>query len=409
MGEPVIVACCRTAVGRAKRGSLIHTRPDDMGAVVLKEVIKRAGIKPELVEDVVMGCAMPEAEQGMNVARMAVHRAGLPDSIPAMTINRYCSSGMQAIWLAQMDIMVGNCDVTIGGGTETMTMIPMGGNKIVPNPWMAENYPQGYVGMGQTAENVAMKYGISRKEQDDWALISNNRAIAANKEGRFKEQIVPLDAYKFDGKGNKIEFVYDVDEGPRPSTAEGLATLRPAFANPRAKTPEKMDDGSEVKGELGTVTAGNSSQMSDGAAAALLMDKAKAEELGIKPMAKLHGCVTVAFDPNYMGIGPALALPRLKEKYMDPLGLGWDDIDVFEINEAFASQAVYSMKMLGLNPEKVNPNGGAIALGHPLGATGAKLTTQVVYHLKDTGGKWGIVTMCIGGGMGAAGLYENLM
>jgi len=409
MGDPVIVAACRTAVGKAMRGSLVHYRPDDMAAVVLKEAVKRAGIKPEMVEDVVLGCAMPEAEQGMNVARIAVHRAGFPDTVPAMTINRFCSSGLQAIWLVNMDIAMGNISIGIGGGTETMTMIPMGGNKIVPNMWLAENHPQAYVSMGQTAENVGMKFNVSRQEQDDWGLRSNQLAVRANKEGHFKEQIVPLPAHRFDGNGKRIDFIYDVDEGPRESTAEGLAKLRPAFANPKAKTPEKLEDGSPVIGELGTVTAGNSSQMSDGASAVLLMDRAKAEELGIKPMAKLHGHVTVAFDPDYMGIGPALAIPKVMEKYGKDLGLTLDDIDVFEINEAFASQAVYSIRELGLDPDKVNPNGGAIALGHPLGCTGAKLTTQIIYHMKDNNLKWGIVTMCIGGGMGAASIVENLM
>ena len=407
MGDPVIVAACRTAAGRAKRGSLVHTRPDDMAGTVLKEVVNRAGIDPMLIEDCVLGCAMPEAEQGMNVARQAIHCAGLPDEIPAMTINRYCSSGMQAIWLVNLDIMADAISVGIGGGTETMSMIPMGGNKIVPNIRMAQDFPQAYVGMGQTAENVAMKYNVSREEQDNFALESNNRAIAANKNGVFKEQIVPLPAYKFDGKGNKIEFTYEVDEGPRPSTIEGLNKLRPAFANPKAKI-EKLRDGSEIIGTLGTVTAGNASQMSDGAAAVLLMDRAKAEELGIEPMAKFHGCSTVAFDPDYMGIGPALAIPKLMEKFGKKLGITLDDIDVFELNEAFASQAVYCAKELGLDFAKVNPNGGAIALGHPLGATGAKLTTQVIYHLRDNNLKYGIVSMCIGGGMGAAGLYENL-
>ena len=408
MGDPVIVAACRTAVGKANRGSLIHTRPDDMAGVVLKEVVKRAGIAPELVEDCVLGCAMPEAEQGMNVARQAIHNAGLPDEIPAMTINRYCSSGMQSLWLVCLDIMAGSIDVGIGGGTETMTMIPMGGNKIVPNIETAKRFPQAYVGMGETAENVAMKYGVTREEQDAFAVESNKRALAAIESGVFKEQIVPLPAYRYDGKGKKVEFTFEVDEGPRASTVEGLAKLRPAFANPRAPFPPKLRDGSEVKGERGTVTAGNASQMSDGAAAVLVMDRAKANELGIKPMAKFHGCVTVAFDPDYMGIGPALAIPRLMEKFGKKLGITLEDIDVFEINEAFASQALYCCKELNLDMDKVNPNGGAIALGHPLGATGGKLTTQIVYHMMDKNLRWGIVSMCIGGGMGAAGLYENL-
>jgi len=408
MRECVIVSACRTAVGKAKRGSLIYTRPDYMAGVVIGEAIKRAGIKPELVEDVIFGCAMPEAEQGMNVARQAVHIAGWPDEIPAMTINRYCSSGMQAIWLAQLDIMAGMTDVAIGGGTETMTMIPMGGNKIVPNIDMAEKYHKAYVGMGQTAENVALKYGVSREDQDKFGLESNQKAAKANETGAFKEQIVPLTAKKYDGKGNLKEFTFDVDEGPRgDATIEGMAKLRPAFANPKSKYPGKEG--------MGTVTAGNASQMSDGAAAVVLMSKEKADELGIKPLAKLHAVRTVAFDPDYMGIGPALAVPKLMEtvnklrKADGEKELTLDDIGVFEVNEAFASQAVYCVRELGLeNDPRVNPNGGAIALGHPLGCTGAKLTAQVIYHMIDNNLKYGIVTMCIGGGMGAAGLYENL-
>lgn len=408
MGDPVIVAACRTAVGKAKRGALVHVRPDDMAGVVLKEVVKRAGIDPNIIEDCVMGCAMPEAEQGMNVARQGIHCAGLPNEIPAMTINRYCSSGMQSVWLVNMDIMAGSIDCGLGGGAETMSMIPMGGNKIVPNPRMAREFPHAYVGMGETAENVAMKYGVSRQEQDEWALESNNRALKAIKSGVFKEQIVPLPAYKFDGKGNKIDFTFDEDEGPRPSTIEALAGLRPAFANPKSKTPEKLRDGSEIKGAKGTVTAGNASQMSDGAAAVLLMDRKLAEEKGITPLAKFHGCSNVAFDPDYMGIGPALAIPKVMDKFGKKLGITLDDIDCFEINEAFASQFIYCGKELNLDLSKVNPNGGAIALGHPLGATGAKLITQLIYHMKDNNLRYGIVSMCIGGGMGAAGLFENL-
>ncbi|MDP8225736.1 MAG: thiolase family protein [Candidatus Lernaella stagnicola] len=404
MREVVIVSACRTAVGKAKRGSLVHTRPDDMAGVVIAEAVKRAGITPDMVEDVVFGCAMPEGEQGMNVARQAVHCAGWPDEIPAMTINRYCSSGMQAIWIAQMDVMSGMIDIAVGGGTESMTMIPMGGNKIVPNIKLAEKYHRAYVGMGQTAENVASKYGVSREDQDQFGMESNQKAAKANETGAFKEQIVPLPAKMYDGKGGVREFIFEVDEGPRgDSTIEGMGKLRPAFANPKSKYPGKEG--------LGTVTAGNASQMSDGAGAVVLMAKEKAEELGIEPLGKLWGVRTVAFDPDYMGIGPALAVPLLMKtvnKRFD-LNLTFDDIGVFEINEAFASQAVYCCRELGLEGDpRVNPNGGAVALGHPLGATGAKLTTQVLYHMRDNNLRWGIVTMCIGGGMGAAGLYENL-
>ncbi len=399
MREAVIVAACRTAAGKANRGSLIHTRPDDMAGVVLAEVVKRAGIKPEQVEDVVLGCAMPEAEQGMNVARMAVHLAGLPDSVPAMTINRFCSSGMQAVWNLATDIIAGMVDIGIAGGAETMTMIPMGGNKIVPNIKLAETRPGTYSSMGQTAENVAVKHGITREEQDKFGLESNLKAAKANKTGAFKDQIVPLPTFKYDGKGNKKEFTYEMDEGPRAdSTMEGMAKLRPAFANPAAK-----------KEGAGTVTAANSSQMSDGAAALVLMSGEKAKELGKKPMARIHGVKTVGIDPEYMGMGPAHAIPALMERVAKPLGLTLDDIGVFEINEAFASQAIACCRILGLeNDERVNPNGGAVALGHPLGCTGAKLSTQIIYHMIQNNLKWGVVSMCIGGGMGAAGLFENL-
>ena len=398
MREAVIVEACRTAVGKANRGSLVHMRPDDMGATVLAEVVKRAGIEAKEVEDVVMGCAMPEAEQGMNVGRMCVHLAGFPDEVTAMTVNRYCSSGLQSLWEVNTNILAGGIDCGIGAGTETMSMIPMGGNKIVPNIKLAHERPTAYVGMGETAENVAQKYGITRQQQDEFAAKSQEKAIAAIKRGDFKEQIVPLNAYKYDGKGNKIEFVFDVDEGPRASTVEALGKLRPVFAKP-------------AEGNKGTVTAGNSSQMSDGAAAVLVMEAEKAKKLGLKPLAKFHGFVTAGLDPAYMGLGPAYAVPKLMERFGKPLGLDYKDIDCMELNEAFASQSYYCVNQFveaGLNPDIINPNGGAIALGHPLGCTGAKLTTQLLYWLKDHRKRWGIVTMCIGGGMGAAGLFENL-
>jgi acetyl-CoA acyltransferase len=399
MREAVIVAACRTAVGKANRGSLVHTRPDDMAGVVLAEVVRRAGIKPEQVEDVVLGCAMPEAEQGMNVTRLAVHLAGFPDEVPAMTVNRFCSSGLQAIWNVATDIMAGMIDVGIAGGTETMTMIPMGGNKIVPNPRLAAERPGTYSSMGQTAENVAIRHGISREDQDKFGLESNLKAAKANETGAFAEQIVPLHTFKYDGKGGKVELIYEVDEGPRAdSTMAGMAALRPAFANPAAK-----------KEGAGTVTAANSSQMSDAAAAVLLMTPEKAKALGCTPLAKLHGYKVVGLEPEYMGMGPSQAIPALMERVGKPLGLTLDDIGVFEINEAFASQAIACCRLLGIdNDPRVNPNGGAIALGHPLGCTGAKLTTQIIHHMKDKNLQWGIVSMCIGGGMGAAGLFENL-
>jgi acetyl-CoA acyltransferase len=399
--EAVIVAACRTAVGKANRGVLVHTRPDDMGAAVIKGLVERTGIAPKEIDDVIMGCAMPEAEQGMNVARQCVHIAGLPDTVAAMTVNRYCSSGLQSIWQVHTDILAGGIDCGIAGGTETMSMIPMGGNKIVPNFELTCVRPEAYIGMGQTAENVAVKYQISREDQDAFALASQNKALAAIERGDFKEQIVPLQAYRYDGKGNKIEFIFDTDEGPRASSLEALAKLKPAFANPKA-----------VPAFGATVTAGNSSQMSDGAAAVMLMEVNKAKSLGLTPMAKLHGYVTVGLDPAYMGLGPALAVPKLMERFGSKLGITYKDIDCMEVNEAFASQAKYcydQLVALGVNPEVINPNGGAIALGHPLGCTGAKLTTQIIYWLRDHNKRWGIVTMCIGGGMGAAGLFENLL
>lgn len=399
--EAVIVGACRTAVGKANRGSLVHTRPDDMGGTVLKALVERVGVDPKEIEDVIIGCAMPEAEQGMNLARQCVHIAELPDEVCAMTINRYCSSGLQSIWQVNTDILAGGIDCGIAGGAESMSMIPMGGNKIVPNIELVKRFPKAYMGMGQTAENVAVRYGISREEQDTFAAESQAKAIAAIKRGDFKEQIVPLKAYKYDGNGNKVEFTFDVDEGPRASTAEALGRLRPAFANPKAAA----ENGASV-------TAGNSSQMSDGAAAVMLMERQKAEDLGLQPMAVLRGYVTAGCDPDEMGIGPSLAVPKLMERFGKPLGIDYKDIDCVELNEAFASQGLYCLKLFeewGIDPSKVNPNGGAIALGHPLGCTGSKLTTQLLYWLRDNNKRYGIVTMCIGGGMGAAGLFENLL
>ncbi len=408
MREVVIVSACRTAVGKAKRGALIHTRPDDMGGVVIAEAIKRAGIDPKEVQDVVMGCAMPEGEQGMNVARQAIHCAGLPDEIPAYTINRYCSSGLQSIWIVACDIASGMIDIGVAGGTETMSMIPMGGNKIVPNLKLAEKYHKAYVSMGQTAENVAKIYGISREDQDKFGFESNMKAAKAVKDGVFKDQIVPLPTHLYDGKGGVKEFVFDTDEGPRgDTTIEGMQKLKPAFANPASKYPGKEG--------MGSVTAANSSQMSDGAAALVLMAKEVAEKKGLKPMAKLLGYRVVGFDPDVMGIGPALAIPELmksvnkQRKANGEKELTLDDIGVFELNEAFAAQALYCARELGIMWDKrINPTGGAIALGHPLGCTGAKLSTQIIYYMIANNLKYGIVSMCIGGGMGAAGLFENM-
>jgi acetyl-CoA acyltransferase len=403
MREVVIVSACRTAVGKAKRGSLIHTRPDEMAGVVLKEAIKRAGIDPLDVQDVIMGCAMPEGEQGMNIGRQAVHCADLPDEVPAITINRYCCSGVQSMWMLHCDLASGMIDCGVAGGVETMTMIPMGGNKIVPNINLANRYHKAYVGMGQTAENVAVKYDVSRADQDQFGLESNLKAAKANETGAFKAQIVDLPARMFDGNGGMKEFTFNVDEGPRgDSTIEGMNKLRPAFANPKSTYP-----GTEG---MGSVTAANASQMSDGAGALVMCAKEFADKKGLTPMAKMLGYRVVAFDPDLMGIGPALAIPKVMDSVnkVHGLNLTLDDIGVFEVNEAFASQAIYCCRELGIeNDPRVNPNGGAIALGHPLGATGAKLSTQVIYHMIDNNLQYGIVSMCIGGGMGAAAMFEN--
>lgn len=392
MREAVIVAGVRTAVGKAPRGSLKDTRPDDLGAYVIEELLKKApGLKPSEIDDVIIGCAFPEAEQGMNVARNIVLRAGLPSTVPGMTVNRYCSSGLQTIAIAAEKIMVGFADIVIAGGAESMSMIPMGGNKPAPNPWLMENMPQAYMAMGNTAEEVANRYNITREEQDAFALQSHKRAAKAIQEGRFKEEIVPIKVKKTSinqqGKVVTEDLVFDTDEGVRlDTTMEALAKLKPAFK------------------AGGTVTAGNSSQTSDGAAAVLVMTKEKAEELGLEPIAKFVSFAVAGVDPDIMGIGPKEAIP----KALKLAGLSIDDIDLFEINEAFASQAVYVVKELGLDPEKVNVNGGAIALGHPLGCTGTKLSVSLLHELKRRNGKYGVVSMCIGGGMGAAGIFEIL-
>jgi acetyl-CoA acyltransferase len=387
MQDAVIVAANRTAVGKAGRGSLVNVRPDTLGGVVLKDVVARAGIAPEIIEDIQIGCAFPEAEQGMNVGRLAAFIAGLPSSVPACTVNRFCSSGLQAVAIIANRIQVGEIECGIGGGTESMSMVPMGGNKLAPHPELSLEYPDAYIGMGHTAEVVATRYEVSREEQDRWAVISNERAAAANESGAFKDQIVPVEAWRPNGNGERETFSFSVDEGPRPgTTAEVLGKLRPAFST------------------TGTVTAGNSSQMSDGAAAVMLMSGERASGEGLQPMARFVAFAVAGCDPDEMGIGPALAIPKVLKN----TGLKLDDIDLLEVNEAFASQFVYSVKNAGIDEEKVNVNGGAIALGHPLGCTGAKLTTQLAYELRKRGGKYGIVAMCIGGGMGAAAVFENL-
>jgi len=387
----VIVSAVRTAVGRAKRGTLVDVRPDEMAAVVIKEVLNRAEpVRAEDVEDVIMGCAMPEAEQGMNVARIALLRAGLPHTVPGQTVNRFCSSGLQTIALAAQQIMAGFGACIIAGGAESMSMIPMISNKFAPNPWMAENYPEVYASMGQTAENVANQYGVSREEQDEFGYRSHMRAIAAQDAGKWKDEIVPLEIEQVvmdNGQPATRALVFDTDEGPRRGTTlEAMARLRPAFA------------------PKGTVTAGNSSQMSDGAAAVMVMERAKAEALGLKPLARFVGFAVGGVPPEIMGIGPTVAVPRVLEL----TGLSLGDIGLIELNEAFASQALAVIRELGMDEDIVNVNGGAIALGHPLGCTGAKLTVQIINEMNRRDVQFGLVTMCIGGGMGAAGIFERL-
>ena len=386
MKEAVIVAANRTAVAKAKRGALANVRPDTLGGIVLKDLVERAGIDPTQIEDLQMGNAMPEAEQGMNLGRIAVFAGGLPQDIPASTVNRFCSSGLQAVAIIANRIQVGEIEVGVGAGSESMTMVPMGGNKIVPNPDLAESFPEAYIGMGHTAENVANRYDVGRDEQDEWAVTSHERAIKAIQDGKFKDQIVPVEAWRY-ANGQKETFMFDTDEGPRPGTTKDvLGKLKPAF------------------GVQGSVTAGNSSQMSDGAAAVLLMSRERAEKEGKKPLARFVTFAVAGCHPDEMGIGPALAIP----KALKQAGLKVEDIDLFEINEAFASQFLYSGKQLGLDMDKVNVNGGAISLGHPLGCTGAKLTTQLVYEMGARKSRYGVVSMCIGGGMGAAAVFENL-
>jgi acetyl-CoA acyltransferase len=392
MKEAVIVSAVRTAVGKAPKGTLRTTRPDEMGAVVIKEAAARVpGLELSDVEDVIMGCAMPEAEQGMNVARAAAIRAGLPVETSAMTINRFCSSGLQSIAIAADRIRGGGADVIVAGGLETMSMIPMGGHIIRPNPYLVEHYPDFYLNMGLATENVARKFEVTREEQDDFALRSHQRAAAALDADKFKDETVRLKVVleELDAKGKKQrrEVVFDKDEGVRRETsAEGLAKLKPAF---------------HING---TITAGNASQMSDGAAAAVVMSADRAEQLKAKPMARFVAYATAGCPPEEMGIGPVFAIP----KALKLAGLTLDEIDLIELNEAFAAQSLAVIKTLGLDPDKVNVNGGAIALGHPLGCTGAKLTASILRELERRNGRYGMVTMCVGGGMGAAGIFERI-
>jgi acetyl-CoA acyltransferase len=392
MRDAVIVSAVRTAVGKAPKGTLKNTRPDEMGAAVIEEAVRRAGgLEKTEIEDVVMGCAMPEAEQGMNVARAAAIRAGLPVETSAMTINRFCSSGLQSIAIAADRIRSGGADVIVAGGLETMSLIPMGGHIIRPNPYLVEHYPDFYLNMGLATENVARKYEVSREEQDAFALQSHRRAAEAQDAGKFDDEVVPLKVTfeELDAKGKKTsrEVAFTKDEGVRRDTSEeGLAKLRPAF---HAK---------------GTITAGNSSQMSDGAAAAVVMSGERARELNLRPLARFVAYATAGCPPEEMGIGPVHAIPKV----LKIAGLRIEDIDVIELNEAFAAQSVAVIRTLGLDPERVNVNGGAIALGHPLGCTGAKLTATILRELERRQGRYGLVTMCVGGGMGAAGIFERL-
>ena len=390
--EPVIVAAARTAVGKAKRGSLASTRPDVMAVAVIQELLKRLpALDPAEIEDVILGCAFPEGEQGMNMTRMVSLAAGLPYTVPAETINRFCSSGLQSIAHAAFAIMAGQIQVAIAGGAESMSMVPMTGFKFSPMPHLAENFPQAFTNMGLTAENVAEKYGVSRDDQDAFSLRSHQRAYAAVSAGLFDEQIVPLEVQVVEPSGNgaivEKQFLFSRDEGPRADTTlAALAKLKPAFK------------------EGGTVTAGNSSQMSDGAAGVIIISRAKAESLGLKPLVRFLAFAVGGVPPEIMGIGPVAAVP----KALKLAGLSLSDIGLIELNEAFAAQGVAVMRELGLSEELTNVNGGAIALGHPLGCTGAKLTTQLLYEMKRRDVQFGMVTMCIGGGMGAAGIFENL-
>jgi len=390
MRSAVIVEGVRTAVGKSKRGALKNTRPEDMGAEVVQELLRRApGLSPEEIDDVIIGCAFPEGEQGMNLARNIVIRAGLPNSVPGMTINRYCSSGLQSISLAAERIMLGQADVMIAGGVESMSLIPMVGHKLAPNPWLVEHRPEIYMAMGITAEQVASRFHVSREEQDQFALRSHQKAAKAIAEGKFKDEIVPLTIReRYLDEKNKVqvkEIIFDTDEGVRTDTSlEKLAALKPAFHS------------------QGTVTAGNSSQTSDGAAAVLVMSEEKAQELGLTPILRYRSFAVSGVDPEVMGIGPVKAIP----KALKLAGISLEDVGLFEINEAFASQAVYVVRELGIDPEKVNVNGGAIALGHPLGCTGTKLTVTLMNEMKRRGTRYGVVSMCIGGGMGAAGVFE---
>jgi len=391
MRDVVVVSAVRTPVGRAFKGTLRATRPDELAAVAIKGALERVPqLDPKEIEDVILGCAMPEAEQGMNVARIASLRAGLPVEVSAITINRFCSSGLQSIAMAAERIGAGGAEAIVAGGTESMSLIPMGGNKISPNPWLVENYPDSYLSMGLTAERVGQRFGITREASDEFSLRSHQKALAAISARKFEDETVPVPVSFTTPNGKKPkrqEITFKVDEGPRADTSlEALGSLKPAF---------------HVKG---TVTAGNSSQMSDGAAAAVVMSAERAKTLGITPLLRYVSFATAGYKPEEMGLGPVFAIP----KALKLAGLKLSDIDVIELNEAFAAQSLAVIQQAGLDPDKVNPNGGAIALGHPLGCTGAKLTASIARELTRRKARYGLVTMCVGGGMGAAGIFENL-
>lgn len=390
MREAFIVAAARTPVGKAPNGKLRTVRPDHLAALAMSGALARVpGLTAEQVEDVILGCAMPEASQGMNIARIAVQRAGWPETVPGVTVNRFCASGLEAIAIAAQRILSGTAEVIVAGGTESMSQVPMGGFKISPDPYLVDQLPDAYLGMGYTAENLAAKYGISRQDADAFSFESHQKALAALEAGRFQEECVavPVREVNLDGKGKRqvTEFNFEVDEGPRRDTSlEKLASLKPAF-NPK-----------------GTVTAGNASQRSDGAAAVVVMSGEKVKELGLKPLARYVTYAVAGVPPGIMGIGPVQAIP----KALKQAGLKVEDMDLIELNEAFACQALCVIRQCSLPGERINVNGGAVALGHPLGATGARLTVSILHELKRRHGRYGLVTMCIGGGMGGAGIFE---
>jgi acetyl-CoA acyltransferase len=388
MRDAVIVSAVRTATGKAPLGTLRHTRPDEMAAVVMREALARTpGLDPSEVEDVIVGCAMPEAEQGLNVARIASLRAGIPVSASAVTVNRFCSSGLQAVAHGAERIMAGFAEVIVAGGTESMSLVPMGGHKIAPNPTLIETYPDVYLTTGLVAENHARESAVSREEQDAFALASHQKAVAAIDAGRFKEEIVPLAVRLAANGGGPQSMTFEIDEGPRRDTSlEALSKLKPAFH------------------VAGTVTAGNSSQTSDGAAALVVMSAERARALGLAPLGRFVAFATAGVEPERFGIGPVPAI----RKVLKMAGLTVDQIDLVELNEAFAAQAIACLREIAIDPARLNVNGGAIALGHPLGCTGAKLTATLLHEMRRRGSRYGMVTMCVGGGMGAAGIFERM-